>query len=392
MRRVYFLLASFWGSACAVPEVAFVDLSGDRKRITVVDREKGQYLGHVSTCLLDDGITILAVYPKGHGRGPIVYKKSNDGGRTWGERLPTPASWETSREVPTLHQMQGLDGKKRILLWSGLYPARNAISEDEGESWSELKKVGDWGGIVVMGSHLEMRTGRGHYMCVFHDDGRFFSDRGKLANPVEFALYRTLTMDGGLSWSHPEVLQRDSAVHLCEPGLVRSPDGSQIAMLLRENARRKNSHIMFSDDEGKTWSKPRELPITLTGDRHTCRYTPDGRLVIVFRGRYARGNVISSTDGDCVAWVGLYDDLVRGEPGQYLLRLLDNKVGHDTTYPGVEVLPDGNGSIVVTTYGHWIKGEAPYILSTRFSAKELDARSEKHSKIFLEKDAMRVRK
>ncbi len=324
MRRVYFLLASFWGSACAVPEVAFVDLSGDRKRITVVDREKGQYLGHVSTCLLDDGITILAVYPKGHGRGPIVYKKSNDGGRTWGERLPTPASWETSREVPTLHQMQGLDGKKRILLWSGLYPARNAISEDEGESWSELKKVGDWGGIVVMGSHLEMRTGRGHYMCVFHDDGRFFSDRGKLANPVEFALYRTLTMDGGLSWSHPEVLQRDSAVHLCEPGLVRSPDGSQIAMLLRENARRKNSHIMFSDDEGKTWSKPRELPITLTGDRHTCRYTPDGRLVIVFRGRYPGGNVIPSTDGDCVAWVGLYDDLVRGEPGQYLLRLLDN--------------------------------------------------------------------
>ncbi|HBM78699.1 MAG TPA: glycosyl hydrolase [Verrucomicrobiales bacterium] len=392
MRRVYFLLAAFCGSACAVPEVAFVDLSGDRKRITVVDREKGQYLGHVSTCLLDDGITILAVYPKGHGRGAIVYKKSNDGGRTWGERLPTPASWETSREVPTLHQMQVPDGKKRILLWSGLYPARNAISEDEGESWSELKKVGDWGGIVVMGSHLKIRTGRGHYMCVFHDDGRFFSDRGKLANPVEFALYRTLTMDGGLSWSPPEVLQRASAVHLCEPGLVRSPDGSQIAMLLRENARRKNSHIMFSDDEGKTWSKPRELPITLTGDRHTCRYAPDGRLVIVFRGRYAGGNVIPSTDGDCVAWVGLYDDLVRGEPGQYLLRLLDNKVGHDTTYPGVEVLPDGNGPIVVTTYGHWIKGEAPYILSTRFSMKELDARSEKYSKIFLEKDAMRVRK
>ena len=392
MRRVYFLLAAFCGSACAVPEVAFVDLSGDRKRITVVDREKGQYLGHVSTCLLDDGITILAVYPKGHGRGAIVYKKSNDGGRTWGERLPTPASWETSREVPTLHRMQGPDGKKRILLWSGLYPARNAISEDEGESWSELKKVGDWGGIVVMGSHLKMRSGRWHYMCVFHDDGRFFSDRGKLANPVEFALYRTLTMDGGLSWSPPEVLQRASAVHLCEPGLVRSPDGSQIAMLLRENARRKNSHIMFSDDEGKTWSKPRELPITLTGDRHTCRYAPDGRLVIVFRGRYAGGNVIPSTDGDCVAWVGLYDDLVRGEPGQYLLRLLDNKVGHDTTYPGVEVLPDGNGPIVVTTYGHWIKGEAPYILSTRFSMKELDARSEKYSKIFLEKDAMRVRK
>ena len=172
MLRFLFLVVTFWESACAAPEVTVIDFSADQKRMIVVDREKDQYLGHVSTCLLDDGKTILAVYPKGHGRGAIVYKKSTDGGRTWGERLPTPASWATSRGVPTLHRMIGPDGKKRIILWSGLYPARNAISEDEGESWSELKKVGNWGGIVVMGSHLEMRTGKGHYMCVFHDDER----------------------------------------------------------------------------------------------------------------------------------------------------------------------------------------------------------------------------
>ena len=63
---------------------------------------------------------------------------------------------------------------------------------------------------------------------------------------------------------------------------------------------------------------------------------------------------------------GPYEDLVKGRPGQYLLRLLDNKKGHDTTYPGVEVLPDARGTFVVTTYGHWEKGEAPYIMSTRF--------------------------
>lgn len=174
MLKAYLPLLLLWGSACAAPEVSFIDFSTDQKRITVVDREKDQYLGHVSTCLLDDGKTILAVYPKGHGRGAIVYKKSPDGGRTWGERQPTPASWATSREVPTLHRMQGPDGKRRIILWSGLYPARNANSEDEGKSWSELKKAGNWGGIVVMGSHLKTRTGQGHYMCVFHDDGRFF--------------------------------------------------------------------------------------------------------------------------------------------------------------------------------------------------------------------------
>ncbi len=38
---------------------------------------------------------------------------------------------------------------------------------------------------------------------------------------------------------------------------------------------------------------------------------------------------------------------------------------------GVEVLPDA--TILTTTYGHWQKGEAPYILSVRLTASELDA-------------------
>ena len=70
--------------------IPVVDLAGDTARQVVVDREPGQYLGHPTTVLLEDGKTILCVYPKGHGRGAIVYKRSPDGGRTWSERLPTP--------------------------------------------------------------------------------------------------------------------------------------------------------------------------------------------------------------------------------------------------------------------------------------------------------------
>lgn len=383
------MLVFFVGSMAflaAEPEVSFIDLSKEEERQVTVDREKGQYLGHVSTCLLDDGKTILATYPKGHGRGPIVYKRSLDGGKTWSERLPTPSSWTTSKEVPTLHRMTGPDGKKRIIMWSGLYPARFAVSEDEGKTWSELKKAGDWGGIVVMGCHASLRTGPGHYLCLFHDDGRFFESPAKLRKPRTFRLYQTNTTDGGLTWSHPRVLQEDGALHLCEPGIIRSPDGSQLAMPLRENKRVKNSHLMLSQDEGKTWGKPRELPLALTGDRHTCRYGPDGRLLIVFRGRYAKGRVIPETDGDCVAWVGTYDDLVNGKPGQYLIKLLDNLKGHDTTYPGVEILPDG--TFMVTTYGHWVKGEAPFIKSTRFTLKELDERAAKAKMIRFSDDGM----
>ena len=67
-----------------------VDLSAETHRQVIVDREPGQYLGHPTTVLLEDNKTMIAVYPKGHGRGAIVMKRSTDGGLTWSQRLPTP--------------------------------------------------------------------------------------------------------------------------------------------------------------------------------------------------------------------------------------------------------------------------------------------------------------
>jgi hypothetical protein len=346
-----------------------IDLDHQAKRQTVVDREAKQYLGHPTTCLLEDGKTILCVYPKGHGRGPIVYKRSIDGGLSWSDRLPTPASWATSQEVPTLHRVVGPDGKKRIIMWSGLFPARLAVTEDDGKTWSELNAVGDWGGIVVMGFVEALTTGKGHYLAMFHDDGRFFKKDGQQSR--NFTLYKTFSVDGGLTWSYPEAVYQSSEVHLCEPGCIRSPDGKRLAVLLRENSRRKNSHVIFSDNEGQSWSAPRELPLSLTGDRHTGKYASDGRLFISFRRYLPKDSAADRKfEGDWVGWVGTWDDMTKGRDGQYLVRLKDNLKDHDTAYPGVEVLPDD--TFVTTTYGHWEKAEAPYILSVRLQLNELD--------------------
>ncbi|MEO1524899.1 MAG: sialidase family protein [Planctomycetota bacterium] len=346
-----------------------IDLNNRAELQVIVDREAGQYLGHPTTCLLEDGKTILCVYPKGHGRGGIVYKRSTDGGRTWGERLPTPESWRTSKEVPTIHRVVDAGGVKRLILWSGLYPARLSVSEDDGGSWSELKPVGDWGGIVVMGFVEALRSGPGHYLAMFHDDGRFFRAGGKATGT--FTLLQTLSTDGGLTWSEPESVFASSDIHLCEPGVIRSPDGKRMAVLLRENARRKNSYVIFSDDEGKTWTEPREVPLALTGDRHTGKYAPDGRLLISFRCRSPKSKAAERPfEGDWVAWVGTWEDLVEGNRGQYSVRLKENTKGYDTAYPGVELLPDG--TFVTTTYGHWTKGEPPYILSVRLKLEDLD--------------------
>ncbi|MEZ6123418.1 MAG: sialidase family protein [Planctomycetaceae bacterium] len=364
------------GSAVPADETAkglYLDLDDQAYRQVVVDHEAGQYLGHPTTVLLEDGKTILCVYPKGHGRGGIVYKRSGDGGLTWSDRLPTPDSWMTSKEVPTLHRVIGPDGKKRIIMFSGLYPCRMAVTEDDGESWSELQPVGEWGGIVTMGCVFDRHTGPGHYMAMFHDDGRFFTGKPDGVSPVTFTLYKTMSEDGGLTWSFPEVVDRSSSHHICEPGVIRSADGKQLAVLLRENSRRHNSQIIFSDDEGRTWSSHCDLPATLNGDRHTAVQLPDGRLFISFRSMPVGSK--PPHQGDWVAWVGTYDDLLNGADGQYVVRLKDNKKGSDCAYPGVHMLPDE--TIVTTTYGHWSAGQAPYILTVRLKLSELDAMAQK---------------
>jgi len=346
--------------------IPLIDLADQRERQIVVDREPGQYLGHPTTVLLEDGKTIIASYPAGPGRGRIHLKRSADGGLTWSERLPPPENWETSKETPTIHRViDPRDGKKRLIVFSGLYPIRMSVSEDDGATWTPLEPIGDFGGVVTMASVERLRDGR--YMALFHDDGRFLRADGKAQNPPIFRVYKTLSADGGLTWSQPSVITQHPQAHLCEPGLVRSPDGAQLAVLFRENSRQFNSFVIFSEDEGETWSESRELPGALTGDRHVGKYALDGRLFISFRDT----TLESPTSGDWAGWVGRYDDIVAGREGQYRIRLMRNHKGRDCAYPGVEVLPDG--TFVATTYGHWVEGEAPFVVSVRFTLNEIDA-------------------
>ena len=216
-----------------------------------------------------------------------------------------------------------------------------------------------------MGFVERLRDGR--YVAMFHDDGRFFDPDAAPVHPPVFTLYQTFSEDGGLTWSHPEALWSGREIHLCEPGCFRSPDGERLAVLLRENSRQRNSYVIFSDDEAATWSEPRELPASLTGDRHTGRYLQDGRLFISFRDTALE----SPTQGDWCGWVGTWEDIEQGRPGQYRVRLKNNTHRWDCAYPGVELLPDG--TIVTTTYGHWDEGESPYIRSVRVHPDELDA-------------------
>ena len=102
-------------------------------------------------------------------------------------------------------------------------------------------------------------------------------------------------------------------------------------------------------------------------DRHAAQ--ADGRLNIRFR-RYGGGE---PDEGDFVAWIGTYEDMVGGREGQYRVRLINSPVKGDLGYPGLELLPDG--TIVATTYAVLGEGEKQSVVSVRFAVEEIDRKA-----------------
>ena len=129
-------------------------------------------------------------------------------------------------------------GVERLVLFSGLYPIRSSISEDDGATWTPLRPIGEFGGIVAMGSVVELQSGE--YAAFFHDDGRFFRGAGKRTG---FTVYQTRSPDGGLSWGEPTVVVAHPRMHLCEPGVIRSPDGRRA----RDAAAREFAAVPVAD-------------------------------------------------------------------------------------------------------------------------------------------------
>ncbi len=339
--------------------IPVIDLSHETHRQVVVERTPGQYLGHPTTVLLRDNRTILVTYPLGHGGPAAVLKRSTDGGLTWSDRLTVPDNWKTAKNCPCLHRLTGPDGVERLFVFEGNGPMRQAMSLDNGKTWTPFAPNGLH--CVVAPITIVPISGGRHLQLVH----RGHSDRDR--SPL--TIWQSISSDGGLTWGPQRKVAEFYGADVCEPAIIRSPDGKRLAAVMRENRRRYNSFLITSNDEGETWSKPVELPAALTGDRHMPRYAPDGRLVMVFRDTAHWG----PTRGQFVAWVGTYDDLVSLREGQYRVCLLRSPKTYDLGYPGLELLPDG--TFVATTYAVLAKGEKNSVVSVRFTMKELDERA-----------------
>ena len=339
------------------PDLPLIDISQETDRhVVIASGTEDIYQGHPTTILMPDMKTMFCVWSVGHGgpAGPMAV--SRNGGITW-ERMDDrlPAGFKNHINCPSIYMMMDMNtGKARLWVFSAKPDMPRIMSEDGGKTWTELPPLGF---ECVMTFSSVIKLSDGNYLGFYH--------RRKESSLV---VLKTKTNDGGLTWSEPQVIADVQGKKPCEPFVFRSPNNKELCCIMRENTHTGRSLMMFSMDEGDSWSDPVDTPWGLSGDRHAGLYTKDGRLVIAFRDMAPN----SPTRGHFVAWVGSYEDIRKNKPGEYRVKLLHSYAGRDCGYPGMELLTDG--TIIATTYIKYKDDNRKHsVVSTRFNIRKTDA-------------------
>ncbi|MFO7974754.1 MAG: sialidase family protein, partial [Candidatus Hydrogenedentota bacterium] len=267
------------------------------------------------------------------------------------------------------------EGRERLFIFANRGPQGRIMyqsySEDNGKTWTPFAPSRLSDGGVLGGGEKPAPTVMPFTAIVPVNDGQELLGATNLRRPGEDRPSNVLAVsrsgNGGLTWSAWEIiLDLGEPFRPCEPDIIRSPDGRELLMIVRENERSFNSWLMVSNNEGDSWSEPFQAPASVSMDRHQHQYAPDGRLVIA--GRDTAEN--SPTKGHFVAWVGTYDDLIQGREGTYRIKLLPSEARAE--YPALEILPDG--TFVATNTVKYPGAENYSVVSTRFKLEALDRR------------------
>ena len=350
-----------------------VDISDDQsKQVVIAAGTDETYHGHPTTVVADDG-TMFCVWTINHGGkcGPMA--RSTDGGKTWTRCDEImPPEYRTYANCPTLQRIPRKDGGANLAVFSAAKGGCGiVISEDNGKSWKTAPVAKLSAGMPPTGL-VALKDGSVALFGQIRNNRDVRSDRPS----DDQSVWMSVSKDCGWTWDPMKIVATAPEKNLCEPFALRSPDGTEIALLMRENRHHGCSMMCFSCDEGATWTEPVDTCWGLSGDRHEGAYLPDGRLLVAFRDRA----IGASTYGQYMGWVGSYEALRNAKPGDFRVHLLHHRgVGGfgacDTGYSGVEVLKDG--TIVCTTYMRfWDDDRKHSVVSTRFSMDDLKPKKE----------------
>ena len=244
--------------------------------ILFVDHSPTGRSGHLGHALVEyqDG-KILAFYPncsednRGHSAvGWMEYKRSEDGGETWGE----PEVLAYSKNVFDTRQAGGPDTKKlsafaekavltndgHIVLfflvcdisndtvWSHFQKPTYTISTDGGHTWSEAAQLGDKRGRVY-----DARYYNGEIVALhFAND----NDINFLGNKEEHVYELYVSADGGRTFKKRSDLPFDTNGK--SYGTMGMLDSGQLIVYIYNRNDEQASDYVVSSDGGRTWSAP----------------------------------------------------------------------------------------------------------------------------------------
>ncbi len=345
------VLISIWMVILHTRQVPPIDISGwnipikdwskQRQYITVIQSgvKSQMYNGHGDGRILKNGY-MYATWCRGHAVRWLYWADSTDDGKTWDVRENPRSLYQG---VYCSGQYQEINGIEY------LYYARKTevFGEHTIHRYDIVNKKSEYlPGIPRIYPRNALKLSNGNYLgvCDWIVKDEWIKACGNQypSGKIEKMIPRITVFNKDMSkFISDKPLTDIKDRSLNEGWLIHSPNKKEIACLLREESHLYSSYVVFSTDEGMTWSKPQTLPPGLTGDQHEAIYLPDGRMFITMKD-VAIG---SPTKGDMVAWIGNYEDLTKDGKG-YRIRLIDTK--RDGMIDSVQVL---NGHVYMWGYG-----------------------------------------
>lgn len=362
---------------------------------------KFPYLAHPDILAIEKSkneTEILNFYVDGHGIGPTKLKRATfkDNMKTsdlvW-QSIELNQDFKKTEETPTLFTLNFKNKEVKYLYVSGRPGWSNmnnkgqgfyaSLSKD-GINWENLEnfygedakrekykyKKGIYNPIVAMSSMIQVR-----------ENNEFVDKWDFLFHDYTFRIFKTtlsFNENGEMEFSKPEAFMQEyedkyqKKYHFCEPYIFRNKKNlDQIIVLFRSNKKISNSYIAVSNDNGKTYQTPKELPSYLTGERHKLTYLDDEKVAISFRDicfyndRKSPNNFYSH---GTMMWVGKLEDLLllSNEDKGILLKVFHTYLDFDkysfnsnpdTGYCGLYSKRDENNDLIIliSSYGKMLK-------------------------------------
>ncbi len=318
------------------------------------DAGAGAYEAFPDVCLTKSG-ELLCVFYAGYGHVSVPREslpkgarismcRSTDFGKTWSE-AETVVDTDIDDRDASITQLS--NGELMVTYMSydptrrpGTHQVFLVRSSDNGKTWSEPQRVPTNlnGNEAISEPVREMPDGR----LLLPAYGELSPKWAK-----RYVVDLLESTDMGKTWTTLSRVQ-STAYELCEPSLVRLPDG-KLLMLIRP-------HMVWceSTDEGKTWTEV--LPVGVQGDAPYLLLTSKNVLLCGFRHR-----VTSSTKVMCSHDFGkTWEAPV----------LVDRVLG---AYPSLVELPDGRILFVYYTEGAGSDIRSVYLSADQSGVKVLEA-------------------